>query len=151
VGAAAVGVAATTNFVILAATAKAQGNGNGGGNGNGNGGGNGGGNGNSGGNGGGNGANGNGGGNGAGNGGDNGNGNGKNGQGKGKGSASSSSVGSSADAKPASPANHARVVHATGMSESVNGGRYEMHDAKGRLIVRRRATLGDVSRLRSAR
>jgi hypothetical protein len=37
------------------------------------------------------------------------------------------------------------------MSESVAGGRYEMHDAKGRLIIRRQATIGDVSRLRSAR
>jgi hypothetical protein len=37
------------------------------------------------------------------------------------------------------------------MSESVVDGHYEMHDAKGRLIVRRQATIGDVSRLQSAR
>ena len=141
-GAAALGIAAT-NPLILAGTANAQGNG--GGNGNGNGGGGGSGNGNGGGNGGGNG-NGNGGGN---NGGNGNNGNGKGGNGKG--GVSASPTGSGLNATPASPTSYARVVHANGMSERVSGGRYEMRDAQGRLIVRRRATIGDVSRLRSAR
>jgi hypothetical protein len=79
----------------------------------------------------------------------NGNGNGKGG--KSDGASASAHAASRSAAAPASPASRLSVTHRNGMSESVSGGRYEMHDARGRLIVRRQATTGDVSRLRSAR
>jgi hypothetical protein len=43
--------------------------------------------------------------------------------------------------------NNVEVVHASGIKEEVENGRYELKDAAGRTIVERRATARDVARL----
>ncbi len=43
--------------------------------------------------------------------------------------------------------NNVEVVHASGIKEEVENGRYEMKDASGRTIVERRATAADIARL----
>ncbi len=43
--------------------------------------------------------------------------------------------------------NNIEVVHASGIKEEIEGGVYEMKDAKGRTIVERRATSADIARL----
>ena len=45
--------------------------------------------------------------------------------------------------------NDIEVVHASGIKEEIEDGRYEMKDARGRTVVERRATPADVARLRS--
>ena len=45
--------------------------------------------------------------------------------------------------------NDVEVVHASGIKEEVENGRYEMKDARGRTIVERRATAADRARLGS--
>jgi hypothetical protein len=40
------------------------------------------------------------------------------------------------------------VVHRNGMKETIRDGSYQMFDAQGRTIVRRRATPSDYKRLR---
>ena len=40
-----------------------------------------------------------------------------------------------------------QVLHRNGMTETVNGGRYEMKDARGRTIINRPATSQDRARL----
>ena len=39
------------------------------------------------------------------------------------------------------------MVHASGIKEEVENGRYELKDAAGRTIVERRATAADIARL----
>jgi hypothetical protein len=41
------------------------------------------------------------------------------------------------------------VVHASGIKEEIENGRFEMKDASGRTIVERRATRADIARLRA--
>jgi hypothetical protein len=43
--------------------------------------------------------------------------------------------------------NNVEVVHASGIKEEVENGRYELKDAAGRTIVARRATAADIARL----
>ena len=43
--------------------------------------------------------------------------------------------------------NNVEVVHASGIKEEVENGRYELKDAAGRTIVERRATAADIARL----
>lgn len=121
--------------VVGTALAK-SGNGNNG-NGNGNGGGN----------------SGNGGGNG-GNGNSNGGGNGK---GNGGSSASPNAAPAGAATAPAEDGSASassralRIVHRNGITETIRAGRYEMRDARGRVIVNRPATKRDVTRLSQRR
>jgi hypothetical protein len=104
--------------------------------------GNGGGNGNSGGNG-------NGGGNGGGNSG--GNGGGKSGNEKSSGGNARGSSTGAGDGGAALGRDTTRigVRHADGMSEEIRDGRYIMKDARGRMIINRRATLADMKRIKS--
>ena len=47
--------------------------------------------------------------------------------------------------------NDIEVVHASGIKEEIENGRFEMKDASGRTIVERPATAADIARLASSR
>lgn len=129
----------TASSGLAANAAHARGNGGGGG---GNGGGGGGGNGGSGGSG--NGGGGGGGGKGGGPGGGKGN---AAGRGRGRGIGSEAARGQ----QRAGAAANVSIVHANGMRETIQDGRYEMRDAQGRTVINRPATIVDQVRLRSMR
>ena len=85
-----------------------------------------------------------------------GNGNAGNGNAGGNGKGAGKGRGATAPAAPSSvdpttgSSNYISVVHSNGMRESLGGGRYEMRDAQGRVIVTRRATLLDYLRLHAS-
>jgi hypothetical protein len=78
------------------------------------------------------------------------------GQGDGKGKGGENGNGqdgaSAASSKGVSMSNpNGGVVHRNGMRETILNGRYEMHDAQGRRIISREATLADYLRMRLSR
>jgi hypothetical protein len=73
---------------------------------------------------------------------------GGNGNSAGKGGGAAAPAGGPGANTSAAPSNAASVVHSNGMRESVLSGRYEMRDAQGRVIVERRATRADYTRLK---